>query len=397
MGQPVADHLIVLHTDRLQPGMFVAKLDRLWLNTPFPPDGFQIADETQIRELQRYCSYVYVDPRRGRAPPEEPVRTAPTRQYAVPGGSLHAELPAAAAAMEKLRDSVAGLLKASRTGKLASVRSLRRTLNPMVDTIRRCPDAALWVLRTGTPGPYLYRRAAGTGIISAVAGRHLGLDRYDLMDLLLGGILLDIGKVEVPVPILAKCDMLTDREIFYARRHVKAGVHLLRLMQDVPDAIFDMVSGHHERLDGTGYPHHRQGDEIPLFARLAGIVDTFDALTLDRRYAAAMSSRAALQYMKSECRTKFDAGLLGEFANAMGIWPTGTWVELTDGSIGIVCAQDTLRPLAPRVVIVSVTRGTLSRPFVLQPNRLNPIKRSLHSPQGRVSEEIISAVGETLH
>ena len=81
MGKALADHLIALKANRLRRGMYVAALDRLWLHTPFPPDGFYLRNDQQIAELGRYCSYVYIDPLKCEEPddvvvPFEPISTA---------------------------------------------------------------------------------------------------------------------------------------------------------------------------------------------------------------------------------------------------------------------------------------------------------------------------------
>jgi HD-GYP domain-containing protein (c-di-GMP phosphodiesterase class II) len=153
---------------------------------------------------------------------------------------------------------------------------------------------------------------------------------------------------------------------------------MVRVMEDVPDRVVDMVSSHHERFDGSGYPNKKRGTEIPLFARIAGIVDTFDAITLDRRYAPAISGHTALRYLNGQRRTKFDGALMQEFIQAMGIYPTGTWVELLDGSVGVVCSQDARWPLTPRVAVIRDSAGKEIAPRVTSTTRLNPIINTRH-------------------
>jgi HD-GYP domain-containing protein (c-di-GMP phosphodiesterase class II) len=122
-----------------------------------------------------------------------------------------------------------------------------------------------------------------------------------------------------------------------------------------------MIAAHHERLDGSGYPNQISGTDIPLYARIAGIADTFDALTLNRRYASARSGYSALRFLSALRRTKFDAALVDEFIDGMGTYPTGTHVLLDDGSMGIVFSQNSGQPQQPNVLLTNGATGQPTR------------------------------------
>ena len=149
---------------------------------------------------------------------------------------------------------------------------------------------------------------------------------------------------------------------------------MVRLSDTVDARVTEMVLGHHERIDGTGYPRRLAGTEIPLFARIAGIVDTFDAITLNRRYAAAMSAHDALRYMNHERGQHFDAALVDEFVHALGVYPTGTRVQLADGRSGIVCAQNPDWPLRPTILLTHNAQGSRLEPPRLLPAGLKIVK-----------------------
>jgi hypothetical protein len=266
-----------------------------------------------------------------------------------------------------------------RSGRLPDLDAINTGLMPVVDSVQRCPDALLWLLRTEPAPGYLYRRATGTAVTAAVYGFRLGFDREALQDLALGGILLDIGKIDVPISLLAKADNLNAVEHSLIRKHVDHAMDMVRLVDDLPERVVEMVSSHHERCDGSGYPNQKRGAEIPLFARIAGIVDTYDAITQDRRYAPAISAHTALRYMHGQRSSKFDNALLQDFIRAMGIYPTGTWVELLDGSVGVVCAQDSQWPLTPRVAITTDRHGQARVPHTVRASRQNPIICARHS------------------
>lgn len=384
MTNTLDDHLVALKAGRLRPGMYVAALDRLWLHTPFPPGGFYVRDQKQIDRIGRYCTYVYVDPLKSDEPvdlvlpfePLPPTLLAPIAETL----SLEEELPWARQALEALCTAVQRMVREVRSGRLPQLDALQAGLVPMIESVKRNQDAMLWLLRTSDGQGYLQRRAVGTAIIATVHGNQLGLDRGGLVDLALGGLLLDIGKVEVPVPLLAKPESLSEQEQLVVRKHVNHAVELVRVIDNVPDNVLTMISHHHERYDGSGYPNRQRGSEIPLYARIAGIVDTFDAITQDRRYAPAISAHTALRYLNGQRRIKFDGSLMQQFIRALGIYPTGTWVELLDGSIGIVCEQDRRWPLAPNIVVVSKRNGLPITPHTVHASRLNPIIRARHRP-----------------
>lgn len=393
MGKALADHLIALKANRLRRGMYVAALDRLWLHTPFPPDGFYLRNDQQIAELGRYCSYVYIDPLKCEEPddvvvPFEPISTAALAPRNVQH-DVADEIPWARQALKATHSAVRTLIQDVRNGEVPQLASLHAGLLPMVDSVQRSPDALIWLLRTEALHGHLYRRAVGTSVTATVFGHRLGFDEDTLMELALGGVLLDIGKIALPVPILAKPQALTPEEHGLVKRHVDHALTVVREIPHLPERSIDMVSSHHERFDGSGYPFNQRGTEIPLFARIAGIVDTFDALTLERHYAPAISAHNALRYLDGQRKAKFDGALMQEFVQAVGIYPTGTWVELLDGTVGVVCAQDRRGPLAPRVAVISDANHQPLAPRIVAVTRANPIINARHrSDQGMMPPDL---------
>jgi HD-GYP domain-containing protein (c-di-GMP phosphodiesterase class II) len=382
MGKALEDHLIALKTDRLRPGMFIAALDRLWLHTPFPPGGFYIRDEKQITKIGRFCTFVYIDPLKSEEPDNVivPFEQIPVAALAPVEGqqNIADEIPWARQAFGALNETVRQLVHDVRAGRLPDLDALNTSLAPVSDSIQRCPDAMLWLVSTEPTRGYLYRRALGTSITAMVFGFRLGFDREALSELGLGGLLLDIGKIEVPIPLLAKPDNLSPLEHELIRKHVGHAMGIVRMMDDVPERVVEMIECHHERADGSGYPQQQRGTEIPLFARIAAIVDTYDAITQERRYAPAISGHTALRYLNGQRHAKFDEALLQDFIHAMGVYPTGTWVELLDGSVGVVCAQNALWPLTPQIAVMVDHSGNPLEPRTVSADRMNPIISARH-------------------
>ena len=127
---------------------------------------------------------------------------------------------------------------------------------------------------------------------------------------------------------------------------------MLRSAPNVDSNILTMIATHHERFDGSGYPHQLKGDEIPLIGRIAGIVDSYDAMISERTYAKPKSTYDAVRELKKLGGIAFPPELIELFIQAVGVFPTGTLVELNTGEVGVVIGQNRYRRLRPEVMII---------------------------------------------
>jgi len=332
--------------------MYVAELDRSWLQTPFAGHGFLVTQQTQIATLRMYCDYVYIDPARS-----DPAAMADLSRDMPPAAARPDQLSAARFVLKGITERIDRAVREARRFNAVDLVSLRQCAHDIVETVTRYADPIVWLLMTEQHGGLIHRRAAGTAVLSSLFGRHLGFNPPTLNQLALGGLLLDIGKTGVPMPILVKPASLNHAERLFVTQHVQQSLAILRSDGDISGRVIEMVLGHHERMDGSGYPNAFRRTAIPLFARIAGIVDTFDALTLNRRYATGMSAHNALRFLNSLRGSKFDSALVSEFVHALGIFPTGTCVEMVNGARGLVCRQNPEWPLQPHVVMLRDGRG----------------------------------------
>jgi hypothetical protein len=248
-------------------------------------------------------------------------------------------------------------LRRARTEQTLALQPLRRALGPVVARMAEDPDAVIWLLVTEPGNGFLPRRALESAVLMALVGQRIGFSSALVAELALGGLLLDIGKVTVPVGILAKTSPLSTQERAFCERHVRRGLRLVHEAVAVSDPVADAVLGHHERLDGSGYPRRLRGTELPLAARLAGLVDTYDALLHDRRYARACSPHDAIRIVHGLRRRKFDAALVDAFTLVLGLFPVGCWVQIADGRLGLVRRQRPEDPTRPVVALVCDSAG----------------------------------------
>jgi len=119
---------------------------------------------------------------------------------------------------------------------------------------------------------------------------------------------------------------------------------------DDPDILLG-IRHHHERWDGSGYPDGLKGKDIPLIARILAVADTFDAMTSDRSYKQAVSAKAAFNFVMSANETHFDPEVCKVLLSGMGIYPPGSVVELSDGTIGTVAASTEGNLLQPKIMV----------------------------------------------
>ncbi|HYM85693.1 MAG TPA: HD-GYP domain-containing protein, partial [Pseudoxanthomonas sp.] len=210
---------------------------------------------------------------------------------------------------------------------------------------------------------YTYSHAMNCCALMAAFGRHLGLGERELRDMATGGLLLDIGKTAVPEALLERADALDDNEQEMVHGHL---MHSVRLYDESgADNLYvrEIIRTHHEREDGSGYPSRLEGDDIPLFGRIAGIVDSFDAMTSTRPYRASISKYDALQQMYRDRGRLYQADLLEQFVQCLGVYPVGTLVELSTGEVAVVMAQNHIRRLFPQVMVLTDAAKKLRKGF----------------------------------
>lgn len=358
--------VVKVNTTDLQLGMYVSSLDRPWLEVPFPVQGFKLESDSEISKVQSYCEYVFVDTHKSSLPLQSAKRQVadrPRRSNAeiFQGHKLKPyqdnagwgeEYPRAKAAVDSLSVAVDAIFSQVKAGGALDVVKVKRSVEPMIDSITRNPDACIWLARMKQQDSYTYQHSVGASIWAVALGRQLGLPKSDLRSLAVGGLLFDIGKLRVAPELLVAERPLEDAELAEVRNHVDLGVAMIQDSGLMNRDVLDMVACHHERFNGSGYPKGLSGDAIPIFARIAAIVDCYDAITSHRSYARGFPPSAAIKMLYDWRNIEFQGELIEEFIQAVGIYPAGTLVELSSGEVAVVVAEYRTRRLRPRVMIL---------------------------------------------
>ena len=377
MSRTVSITSVQIPVELLTFGMFVSDLDRPWIQTPFLIQGFYVNHPEELTALKDLCRSVWVDissiPESVKLPPNLPRRTSsarldktsPETKNLGNDGNLGAgrktypikrpfeeELPKAATSLDYYSEMVTTTLSELADRKNLDLVKIRQATRPMVESMVANPDAMIWLVRMKSRDDYILKHALCVSMWAVALGRQLGLPKSNLTELSIAGMLADTGKLWVDEQILKKPAALNDEERAEAQKHVEFGLKGLDEASNghLSPVIRSAILYHHERHMGQGYPEKRYGGAIPLYAKIVGIADYYDAVTSDRSYARAISSGEALKALYQSRDVDFQAELVEEFIQAIGIYPAGSVVELSDGTTAIVVAAGRSHRLHPRVI-----------------------------------------------
>lgn len=373
-----------LEVKHLQVGMYIAKLDRPWLDTPFPFQGFYLRTKHEINEVQRFCEHVYIDgkkgtqhyksstPKIGNPSPllakenkknnkskSKHLNPSDLKEIVINIGkyesqttSFKKEINNAKVLFSDLSHSVEQISFNIRVGKKLNIAETKKLTKSVVNSVIKNPNTMIWLSRLKDKGDYTYNHSLRASVLATVFGRYLGLTEKELIDLATGVLLSDIGKTKISRTLLNKSEKLTNSEMIMVKSHVELGVEMLATERNVDHSTLVIVETHHERFNGSGYPYGLVGAEIPLFGQIAGLVDVFDAITNKKSYGQHMTPAQAMDWLYNQKDKLFSSSLVESFVQAIGLYPAGTVVELTDKSIGLVVSHNPEKRLRPVVFLL---------------------------------------------
>lgn len=432
-----------LPSKSVKKGMFVAELDRPWIESPFMLQGFLVETEDELDQLSQFSAFVYIDTDlsvlesddaikvESNADRDQPLaeitlktvtnRKAESASNQIQGKAVddlgkvnHLKLDdgkddmmsrrsKAAESTRAVHDalevpssfvlyteetSVEEELEVAKTvhddlvtvvndsfDRLESsgdldVEGIHDSTDALVESMIRNPDAAHLLSQLRQKDSYSYSHSVEAAVLAVLFGRHLGFSKRELDELAMGVLLLDIGKTKLPSALLEKKGKLSPTEVKLIKAHVLLGVKILQNDTSLSKDIIDLVASHHERFDGRGYPLGKEGKQISVFGRIAGIIDFYDAVTHDRPYRKKIKPAAAVNALYARRGTHFQSELVEEFIQCLGLYPTGSVIELSSGEVGIVLEQNRLRRLRPKVLVVlDEAKNELATPYSLDLDR----------------------------
>jgi HD-GYP domain-containing protein (c-di-GMP phosphodiesterase class II) len=385
--------------NELEVGMFVSALDKPWAETPFPIQGFMIKSIADASRVKAYCDYVYIDVAKGASPIDLKAADSATaaginaphrrsgssvtvaqksissvannfrknnhsanRHSAGPRSfvvkpyiynktvELAKEIPAARRVMSNLVGCLSVATRQIARGGSFNLDQLQETVDNMVDSVVRCPDAFTWLLRLRAKDPHTHDHSIRSSLWATQFARHIGLEIDQLKDLCLATLLKDVGKAGMDRKLLRSVNRNAEEEAEY-RSFVSTSVENLKQSDFNNRRALNIIKYHCERYDGSGFPKGCSGKRIPFLAAVAGIASEFDRLCNPREVAQTLTPSKATGRLYELRGQAFAEDLVIEFIRSVGLYPAGTVVELSTGDVGMVVEQNPKSRLSPRVAV----------------------------------------------
>ena len=358
---PVAD---------LELGMFVHKLEGSWFDHPFWKAQFLVDDagrltaikgsrvrsividtEKGIDVVERQLPAKLAIPKGTTIPAQSRVRSIKRRAAMQLGNaqpvSMEQEVKAAAQIAEQARVRLGKIFNDARLGKALDLRKVEPVVSDILASVRRNPQAFSGLMRCKLKNEQIFRHALSVSALMVALADRMKLTGAEIYNSGLAGLLLDIGVNYLPntVDPWTGGRRQADQRIWQS--HVVLGYRALQ-NEDLPEAVLDACLMHHERIDGSGYPQGRAGDQVPLIARMAAICDSFEFLLAGTMGQPALDPAAAVAGLRDQTGA-FDEDILRLFIETVGLYPVGSFVELASGKLALVIDEDRKDPLRPVV------------------------------------------------
>ncbi|MCD5986549.1 HD-GYP domain-containing protein [Pseudomonas sp. CDFA 553] len=343
----------------LRLGMYVHEFCGSGIEQSFWKNGFMLSNEHDLqRILDAKVAELWIDDSRGVSPvPAAPVQSDPAlptclqniANKPVPHRvALNQEISRSLKLCAHSRAAVEKMFSDLRMGQVIEMEKVSELVEEISDSLSRHPDALISLARLKTCDEYTYMHSVAVCALMVALARQLGLPPALVHEAGVAGLMHDVGKVVIPLTILNKPGALSDEEFATMRSHSQSGADMLRQSHHFSPRVMDVCLHHHEKIDGTGYPHRLAGSQISLFARMGAVCDVYDAVTSDRPYKEAWGPAEAIHRM-AQWQGHFDEKVFQAFVKCVGIYPVGALVRMESGRIGVVIEQHEKSLLTPKV------------------------------------------------
>jgi len=254
-------------------------------------------------------------------------------------------------------DTVQAFYRKVAEDKITDIGPIRYAAEEIVDHVKSNPNFSFLLLNYHLDGYYLYNQVVHSTFYSLLIAQGLDYSRPRMLDLAYSCLLADVGMAKIPAYISEKNATLNEEEYKVIKKHPLFGYQVLTKTYKIKNSLATIALQHHENYDGTGYPQKLRKQEIEEAACIYTIADNFSALTSNRPWRRRFQPYDAMKTMISVTMNKFDLNLLRIFLNKISMYPVGSYVELSDGSIGQVLDANNAKMLRPSLVIVRDSDG----------------------------------------
>jgi len=262
------------------------------------------------------------------------------------------------------KKAVVSMFNEARMGKAVNAEAAMQVVDDIAASVARNEGALVSLLRLKNKDDYTYMHSVAVCAMMIALAKELALTEDETKVAGMAGLLHDLGKAAIPNDVLNKPGALTDDEFTLVKLHPERGHALLLKAEITDEAVLDVCIHHHEKVNGTGYPHKLKGDEISLFAKMGAVCDVYDAITSNRPYKSGWEPGVSLQRM-AQWAGHFDDVVFKAFVKSMGIYPIGSMVKLKSGRLAVVTDQSPKSLLTPIVKVFFSTKAKSRIPIEL--------------------------------
>jgi putative nucleotidyltransferase with HDIG domain len=343
-----------IQLSQLRIGLFISfELD--WTQHSFFSTQFKIQTEADLKQLKALpLERISYDPARSDVEPyplpsdrklvDRKVRMEDIKKR-------RAGLKQCEKAFTETAHKVRGIMGNLRSNPRAAVEEAGGVVGVMVDNLLSADDSILQVVNMKSKSESAYYHAINVSTLSLLLGKFLRLDQNDMRLLGIGAMLHDIGQVEIPGKILRKKEPLTKPEQQIYQTHAAQGLQLARRLGVLPAEVLEIIGSHHELMDGSGYPRGIRAEQLTRMTRIVSVVNTYDNLCNPIDPARAKTPYEAMAMLYRQAGKQYDKELVTCFISNMGVYPPGTVVRTSDGSLAMVVSVNHKALLKPTVLM----------------------------------------------
>jgi putative nucleotidyltransferase with HDIG domain len=365
--------------EQLRLGMFIHELCGSWYDHPFWHRAFLLDSSKDLQELlSTSIKEVWIDPEKGldvedgKSENTVAAEVDDTLARFNNGGKISHRVDIAQEAVRAVkiytesRQAVASMFHEARMGKALNASVALPVVDEITTSVMRNTGALISLVRLKNKDNYTYMHSVAVCALMVALARQLGLNKEQIRQAGLAGMLHDIGKTMTPLEIINKPGKLTDAEFQVVKNHPAEGHKILLESNGIGDIALHVSLHHHEKIDGSGYPKKLTNEQIDLYSKMAAVCDVYDAITSIRAYKDGWEPAEAVRKMAEWGHSHFDQRIFNAFVKSIGIYPIGTLVRLMSDRLGVVIEQSDNSLLMPiLMVFYSIKLNTRIPPEIL--------------------------------